>query len=82
MGTIVFPKQPNPIAPIVPLHGSGTTDRRSLLWLARLFAADGFAAAVYDKLGVGQCEGTFFGGPATRETTNSNSYPVSTMTDD
>jgi alpha-beta hydrolase superfamily lysophospholipase len=69
-GTIVFPKQPRPIAAIVLLHGSGKTDRRSLLWLARLFAADGFAAAVYDKRGVGQSEGTFVGGPAAGETTN------------
>jgi len=39
-GTIVFPERFHPTASVVLVHGSGTTPR--ILWLARLFASEGF----------------------------------------
>jgi hypothetical protein len=40
-GTIVFPEQSEPIASVILVHGSGRAPR--MLWLARLFASEGFA---------------------------------------
>jgi hypothetical protein len=60
-GTIVFPEQSEPIASVILVHGSGRAPR--MLWLARLFASEGFAVITYDKRGVGESEGQFQGGP-------------------
>jgi len=59
-GTIVFPKQSQPTASVVLLHGSGRVTR--MLWLARLFASEGLAVLTYDKRGVAKSGGQFEGG--------------------
>ncbi len=56
-GSIVFPVEHEIKAAVVFVHGSGK-QTRSLHWAER-FAADGIAALVYDKRGVGQSGGTY-----------------------
>lgn len=63
-GTIVFPEQSQPVASVVLVHGSGSAHR--MLWLARLFDAEGLAVLTYDKRGVGRSGGQFQGGPSRR----------------
>ena len=65
-GTIVFPTSDPITAAVVFVHGSGP-QRRDLA-LAERFAAQGIAALVYDKRGVGRSQGTFVGKGAFSET--------------
>ena len=67
-GTIVFPASSLPTASLVLVHGSGRAPR--MLWLARLFASEGFAVLTYDKRGVGESGGQFQGGPSAASTDN------------
>jgi pimeloyl-ACP methyl ester carboxylesterase len=62
-GTLVFPRKTPVHAAVVFVHGSGAMTRD--LQLARRFAAEGIAALVYDKRGVGQSGGTLPGGYCT-----------------
>jgi heat shock protein HslJ/pimeloyl-ACP methyl ester carboxylesterase len=52
-GTVVRPRRGGVLPGVVLIHGSGATDRSSLMFYARMFAKNGFAALVYDKRGVG-----------------------------
>jgi alpha-beta hydrolase superfamily lysophospholipase len=68
VGTLVWPAS-RPVAAVAFVHGSGRQER-NLHW-ARSFAADGMAALVYDKRGVGESGGDFeeqqsVGGPNIR----------------
>jgi pimeloyl-ACP methyl ester carboxylesterase len=56
-GSIVLPTRAPIRAAVVFVHGSGRQERD--LGLARRFAAEGIAALVYDKRGVGRSEGVF-----------------------
>lgn len=56
-GTLVLPPQADLAAAVVFVHGSGRQER-NLEW-ARAFAAQGIAALVYDKRGVGESEGEY-----------------------
>jgi len=58
-GSIVWPTQSPPIAAVVFVHGSGPQARD--LGPARRFAAQGIAALVYDKRGVGRSGGAYEG---------------------
>ncbi|MEO8062896.1 MAG: alpha/beta hydrolase [Pseudomonadota bacterium] len=58
-GSIVFPANGKPHAAIVFIHGSGE-QTRNLHWAER-FAANGIAALVYDKRGVGKSGGQYEG---------------------
>lgn len=56
-GSLVYPTHKKLIAAVVFVHGSGK-QKRSLHW-AKRFAANGIAALVYDKRGVGQSGGKY-----------------------
>lgn len=56
-GSIVFPSDNEAHSAIVFVHGSGK-QTRSLYW-AKRFAANGIAALVYDKRGVGESGGNY-----------------------
>jgi len=58
-GSIVFPKSGDIRAAVVFVHGSGE-QTRNMAWAER-FAADGIAALVYDKRGVGKSGGKYEG---------------------
>jgi pimeloyl-ACP methyl ester carboxylesterase len=58
-GTIVFPPENEMHSAVVFIHGSGE-QTRDLNWAER-FAADGIAALVYDKRGVGKSGGQYEG---------------------
>jgi pimeloyl-ACP methyl ester carboxylesterase len=58
-GSIVWPAVAPPVAAVVFVHGSGPQTRD--LGLARRFAAQGIAALVYDKRGVGRSGGIYEG---------------------
>ncbi len=58
VGTLVWPAS-RPVAAVAFVHGSGRQER-NLHW-AHSFAADGVAALVYDKRGVGESGGDFEG---------------------
>jgi pimeloyl-ACP methyl ester carboxylesterase len=57
VGSLVYPTHKNIIAAVVFVHGSGK-QKRSLHW-AKRFAANGIAALVYDKRGVGESGGKY-----------------------
>jgi uncharacterized protein len=56
-GTLVLPEGSGPHPAVILFHGSGP-ERRNL-FMARWFAAHGFAALAYDKRGVGDSQGDF-----------------------
>lgn len=56
-GTLVRPSQAELSAAVVFVHGSGRQER-NLVW-AKRFVAQGIAALVYDKRGVGESEGEY-----------------------
>jgi dienelactone hydrolase len=58
-GSVVTPKPRKALAAVVFIHGSGR-QTRNLTW-ARRFAAEGIAALVYDKRGVGRSGGAYEG---------------------
>jgi uncharacterized protein len=58
-GSLVFPRTGRIVAAVVFVHGSGRQQRD--LALAERFAAQGIAALVYDKRGVGRSAGVFVG---------------------
>jgi pimeloyl-ACP methyl ester carboxylesterase len=60
-GTLVLPAGSHKVPAVVMFHGSGPQPRN--LFLARWFAAHGFAALTYDKRGVGESTGNFRGIP-------------------
>lgn len=58
-GEIVVPPGPGPHPGIVFVHGSGPATRNDYREWSRFFAANGFAAFVYDKRGAGASEGDY-----------------------
>lgn len=58
-GTLYVPRTAGPHPAIVFLHGSGDDDRENYRFYADLFAAEGFAALIYDKRGVGRSGGSW-----------------------
>jgi len=60
-GTLVLPGSLGKAPAVVLFHGSGPQPRN--LFIARWFAAQGFAALTYDKRGVGESTGNFRGVP-------------------
>lgn len=64
-GTIVFPQSGKISSSVVFVHGSGP-QKRSLYWAQR-FAAEGIAALVYDKRGVGNSGGEYEGNQSVSE---------------
>jgi dienelactone hydrolase len=66
-GTLMTPAGGSAKAAIVYVDGSGATRRN--LRLARRFAEAGIAVLTYDKRGVGESQGEFFGPTSTNEVT-------------
>ena len=58
-GSLLLPSTPGPYPAVVFVHGSGPSSRNDYRLIASYFAANGVAALIFDKRGVGKSSGNW-----------------------